>query len=70
MTLEEARRELQQIIYELHEIESGIRRDFNGIGEDLCANCINRIETKYEDVLGLLNRVDYNVVASWFVKKS
>ena len=48
MTLGEARRELRSIINELWSIENGIRSEFDGIGENYCADCIARISRKYE----------------------
>lgn len=68
MTLVEARRELRSIISELYDIESGIRNDFVGIGEDYCADCVAKIARKYEGVLGRLNRVDNNRLADWVIK--
>lgn len=68
MTLNECRNELRAIIRELRDIESGVRRDFDGIGEELCGNCIDSIADKYDGVLNRLNRVDYNNLASWVTK--
>lgn len=65
MTLNECRSELRSIISELRDIEWGVRRDFAGIGQDLCGNCIDNIADKYDGVLSRLNRVDYNRLASW-----
>ena len=67
-TLNECRSELRSIIKELQDIESGVRRDFAGIGQDLCGNCIGKIAGKYEWVLTRLNNVNYNLVASWITK--
>jgi hypothetical protein len=67
MTLNKCRNELRSIIYELRDIEWGIRRDFKGIGEDLCANCIDKVADKYDGVLARLNRVNYNRLASWML---
>lgn len=58
MTLNESKKELRSIINELRSIESGVRYDFSGIGENLCANCIDKIADRYEGVLNRLNRVD------------
>lgn len=65
MTLGEARTELRSIISELNTIENGIRNEFDGIGEDYCADCIAAIAQKYENVLSRLNRVDTNRLAEW-----
>lgn len=64
-SLDECRNELRSIIRELRSIESGVRGDFKGIGEDLCANCIDRIADKYERVLVRLNSVDTNRLADF-----
>lgn len=69
MTLSEARAELSSIISELNSIETGIRNEFEGIGEDLCGDCINSIANKYRGVLNRLYRVDYNRLASWVNKE-
>lgn len=69
MTLGEARSELRSIINELSAIENGIRSDFDGIGEDYCADCVAMIIRKYEGVLSRLNRVDRNRLADWAIKK-
>ncbi len=66
-TLSSCRSELRSIILELRDIESDIRRDFSGIGEDLCANCVGKIADKYEGVLTRLNRVDTNRLAEWIL---
>ncbi len=67
MTLGEARSELRSIINELRDIESGIRSDFDGIGEDYCADCIEKIAQKYDRVLNRLYRVDTNRLAEWIM---
>ncbi len=69
MTLGEARRELRSIINELWSIENGIRSEFDGIGENYCADCIARISRKYERVLSRLNRVSTSRLANWAIKK-
>ena len=64
-TLYECRRELRSIITELRNIEWGVRHDFEGIGQDLCGNCISKIAGKYDGVLSILNNVDTNKLADW-----
>lgn len=68
-SLNSCRRELRSIIAELESIERGIRRDFTGIGEDKCANCVGRVVSHYNSVLYMLNTVDTNLLADWFVKE-
>lgn len=69
MDLYECREELRSIISEMRSIEDGVRCDFSGIGEDLCADCIEKIASKYDYVLRRLNNVKYNVIASAINKK-
>ena len=64
-SLSGCRSELRSIIRELRDIEWGVRRDFTGIGEDLCGDCIEKIADKYDGVLTRLNNVNYNRLASW-----
>lgn len=65
MTLNECKRELRSIISELQDVEWSVRHDFTGIGEQLCANCIDKISDKYSGVLSRLNRVNQNRLAEW-----
>ena len=69
MTLNECKNELRSIINELRNIEYGVRHDFSGIGEQLCGDCIDNIADKYDSVLRLLERVNYNRLASWVTKE-
>jgi len=64
MNLEECKREMHSIVRELSDIEWGVRRDFTGIGEQLCGNCIDKIVSKYEYVARELDKVSYNLIAS------
>ena len=63
MNLDECKTELRRIIEELQDIETGVRRDFSGIGEQLCGNCIGLMINKYEYVSRELKNVDYNLLA-------
>lgn len=64
-TLNSCRYELSSILNELRDIQSGIRRDFSGIGQDMCADSIGKIIEKYEGVQHRLNRVDQNRLAEF-----
>lgn len=64
-TLSGCRSELSSIIREIRDIESGVRRDFVGVGQDLCGDCIDRVADKYDGVLRRLNSVDTNRLADW-----
>ncbi len=66
-TLNECRNELRSIIRELRDIEWGVRRDFTGIGQDLCGNSIDAIADKYDGVLRRLNHVNMNRLAEWIL---
>ncbi|HHX37266.1 MAG TPA: hypothetical protein GX717_04715 [Clostridiaceae bacterium] len=61
-TLQECKAEMNSIVNELLNIESGVRNDFSGIGQDLCANCISKVADQYRVVLRRLNAVRENVV--------
>jgi len=68
MDLDACRNELRSIINELRDIERGVRGDFTGVGQDLCANCVGRIADHYQSVLNRLNRVNQNRLASWIAE--
>jgi hypothetical protein len=65
MSLNQIRSELRAIIRELRDIEHGVRGDFTGIGQDMCANCIGRLADHYQSVLVRLENVNPNLLASW-----
>ena len=48
---------LRGVIRDLQEISRGVRYGFTGIGNDLCANCIDRVIEKYQGVLTKLNNM-------------
>jgi len=59
--LTHARTEMGSIISELQLIESGLRTEFNGIGQDMCANAIQTVATHYQiEVLSRLNNMENN----------
>jgi len=70
MSLESCKIELRSIVREIQDIEQGVRRDFSGIGQDLCANCIDRIADKYAVLSRELDRVDMNWLAELAAKLS
>lgn len=69
-SLDECRAELSSIITELWNIEADVRGCGEGIGQDLCANCIDLIANKYKGVMTRLNRVDVNRLAEWVMSDS
>ena len=61
MNLEQRITELESIIREMRAIADGIGRDFRGIGQDRCADCIRVIARHYErNVLNLLRTMRMN----------
>ena len=65
MNLDACRSELRSIIRELRAIEQGVRGDFTGMGQDMCANCVSKIADHYQSVLNRLERVNQNRLASF-----
>jgi hypothetical protein len=61
--------ELQSIIDELYNISNGVRQDFDGIGNDQCANSIAKAATHYETVKNKLNAMNLSVVTEEFAAK-
>ena len=61
-------RELNSIISELESISQGVRGDFVGIGNDKCADCIDRTLNQYYYVRRKLNNLDTYTVTESFAK--
>lgn len=67
VNLDQMRSDLRTIIQDLRDIEHELRRSFNGIGQDLCANCVSAIADHYEfRVQRQLNRMDQNDLSKLF----
>lgn len=66
--LNSIKRELNSIISELESISGGIRRDFVGIGNDKCADCIDRVLNQYYYVRRKLNNLDTSTVTESYAK--
>lgn len=62
------KRELNSIISELDSISSGVRRDFVGIGNDQCANCIDRVTNQYRYVKRKLDNMDTSTVTESYAR--
>ncbi len=62
------KRELDSIIRELDDISNGVRRDFVGIGNDQCANCIDRVTGQYRWVKLKLDNMDTSTVTESYAK--
>lgn len=67
--LESIKRELNSIIGELDSISSGVRRDFRGIGNDTCANCIDRHISSLRSAKWSLDHLDTNALMDWFKRQ-
>lgn len=63
-SLEGARTEMRSIIIVLENLESGLRNDFRGIGQDLCASCLLSVISYYRNtVLRHLESMDQNIIS-------
>jgi len=60
--------ELDSIIRELESISGGVRRDFVGIGNDKCADCIDRVLSQYYYVRRKLNNLDTSTVTETYAR--
>lgn len=60
--------ELRSIIGELESISRGVRNDFTGIGNDKCADCIDRVLNQYYAVQRRLNNLDTSTVTDSFAQ--
>jgi len=66
--LESIKGELNSIISELEDISRGVRKDFVGIGNDKCADCIDRVLNQYYVVRNKLKYLDTNTVTESFAQ--
>lgn len=62
------KRELNSVISELEEISAGVRNDFVGIGNERCADCINRVLNQYYVVRRKLNNLDISTVTDSYAQ--
>ena len=60
--------ELRSIISELESISSGVRYDFTGIGNDKCADCIDKVISQYYYVKSKLDNLDTTTVTESYAK--
>lgn len=61
--------ELQNIIDELYSIAGGISSEFEGIGNDKCANSVVAAAKQYESVKQKLNNMDLSAVTEEFAAR-
>ncbi|MBR3643283.1 MAG: hypothetical protein IKN57_07230 [Parasporobacterium sp.] len=68
-SLSYCRSELRSIIDEIRDIEWELRDtgNFAGVGQDLAADCVERIASKYDGVLRRLQNVNPNRLAEWIL---
>lgn len=66
--LNSIRRELNAIIRELESISDGVRRDFVGIGNTQCADCIDRVLDQYYYVRRKLDNLDTSTVTASYAQ--
>ena len=57
-------------INELRSIERGIRSEFQGIGNDICASRLSNIIGRLEQANRLLNSLDTTTLATGFEQKA
>lgn len=60
--------ELNSIIRELESISYGVRKDFVGIGNDKCADCINKVINQYYYVKRKLDNLDTSTVTDSYAQ--
>lgn len=60
------KKELNSIISELESISNGVRKSFSGIGNDRCADCIDKVVDQYCYVKKKLNNMDTSTVTEEF----
>ena len=61
--------ELQSIIDELYSISAGVKRDFEGIGEERCAASLNAAAQQYAVVKQKLDSMNLSVVTEEFAAR-
>lgn len=66
--LNSIKNELNSIIKELEAISSGVRNDFTGIGNEKCADCIDRVLNQYYAVKRKLNNLDTSTVTESYAQ--
>ena len=66
--LDSIKRELNSIINELESISDGVRKDFVGIGNEKCADCIDRVVSNYYAVRRKLNNLDTSTVTDDYAR--
>lgn len=60
--------ELNSIISELDSISDGVRQDFVGVGNEQCANCLDRAINQYRAVKRKLDNINTTVVTESYAE--
>lgn len=63
------KKELQDIINELLSISNGVKLDFNGVGNEKCADSLVRAANHYMDVRSKLDKMDLSELSDEFKAK-
>lgn len=67
--IESIKAELQGIIDELNSISYGVKKDFSGIGNDVCATSLANSAKHYSEVKSKLSKMDTSAVTDEFKAK-
>lgn len=59
--LYQIRQELKKIIDELDTVSNGVRKDFDGIGNDVCATAITKAANNYRSLKKQLDKINIDV---------
>ena len=52
------KKDLNKVIIEMDDIATSIKGDFEGIGEDKCANCVQSINSTFQRIKQKMNYID------------
>lgn len=68
--LDDIIRELNSIIGELESVSYGVRGEFEGIGNDRCADCINSVLQRYYEAKNKLENMDTTTLTENFAAEA
>lgn len=66
--LDSIKYELDAVIREIYSISDGIRGDFKGIGNEICADALRNIAGDYNRVKNKLNNINTSVITESFAR--
>ena len=64
--LYQIKKDLGNVISELNDIAYLLRKQFSGIGSELCADCISRVASNYQRAKNKLENMDTSAVTEEF----